>query len=723
MSVSNKANFLWIAVSMAATAGAFPSIWAEESLTLVREGEDASVIVLAEKPTRSAQLAAKELQHHVLLITGCKIAIVNEGTPLEGRTPLYVGDSESTHKLDLNDTEFKEQEHLVKVTSEYAVMIGHDWPDYGPISYEESGGWPGLDFGSPDFKVGTLYAVYDFLESLCNVRWYMVTELGTAYPIMKTLFVGTAERRKTPAMTYRRIGDRGWASPGTFGRPDGMGYVRNSNYGNARDGLLYALRTRQNGSTFHFGTHTLRMYNQKIGEAHPDWFVEGKPGPNVQLRLWKDEVVKQVSRDIVEYLNLPFAERAKPNPDFPIGLGDVCKVAPLDNRDFGDDCVPPRQLNRKGGFGDGQYSNYWFTFVNRVARKVREAHPDCWIASPAYASHFEPPEFELEPNVGIYMANTEGWTDDSYGLRTLAEWRKKAKRVFVYDYWYSKAQFPAVRPHEVAAYVRKQAEVGAEGMSMEMISNSNAVAYHLDYYVTMRMLFDRELEVDNILDDYYRMFYGPAEQPMREFWTAMESYRAKLSELGIGNKLWFVVSQTNIMGTLEKHLATAETLAAEEPCTSRVKVVRTGVIDMMKERIKFAQMVEDARVPEVNVAKTALKPVFDGKLDDDAWKQAAELSPFYRQVGGHGWRTPLTQRVTAPCPETKVKILWDDENLYLGFLLLENRMDKQNLNQKHSSPGLCTDDSLEVLIDVGRQRNKEDYAQIMMNALRVTWHQ
>ena len=76
-----------------------------------------------------------------------------------------------------------------------------------------------------------------------------------------------------------------------------------------------------------------------------------------------------------------------------------------------------------------------------------------------------------------------------------------------------------------------------------------------------------------------------------------------------------------------------------------------------------------------------------------------------------------------PCPDTKVKILWDDNNLYLGFLLLEKSMTKQKLNQKHSSPGLCTDDSLEVLIDVGRQRNKKDYAHIMVSALGIPWHQ
>ena len=103
--------------------------------------------------------------------------------------------------------------------------------------------------------------------------------------------------------------------------------------------------------------------------------------------------------------------------------------------------------------------------------------------------------------------------------------------------------------------------------------------------------------------------------------------------------------------------------------------------------------------------------------------RGATTSPFYRQKGGHGWRTPVTDRVMEPSPDTAAMVAWDGANLYLGFQFLEDRMDKQTLNQKHSSSGICLDDSVEFAIDVGRRLSKKDYVHVMMNADSLFWHQ
>ncbi|MDP6115958.1 MAG: DUF4838 domain-containing protein [Planctomycetota bacterium] len=675
--------------------GLFPALPAEESLTLVRDGQPASAVVLAGKPTRSAQLAAKELQHHVRLITGSEIAIVHEGVKLDGRKPLYVGESEPARKLGLKGADFEEQEHLVRVTGEYAVMIGKDWPDYGMVSYEKSGGWPGISVGAPDFQVGTLYAVYDFLEALCGVRWYMVTDAGTVYPRAKTLTVKAAERRRKPWTTYRRIGNRGWTKPGTFGRPDGMGYVRNRNYGKARDSLLYTLRTRQNGSTFHFGTHTLRMYNQTHAEAHPDWFVGGKPGPSVQLRLWKDEVVEQVSNDIVEYFRRPYIERVKSDPAFPMGFGNVCKVAPLDNRTFGDDCKPPRQPNRKGGFADGQYSNYWFTFVNRVAKRVLETHPDKWISAPAYASHFEPPEFGLSPNVGVHVANTEGWKAGSYGIRNLKAWRERVSRLFVYEYWYSKGRFPAVRPHHLADYIRQLKDLKVEGWQMEFFG-ANPAAEHLDFYVATKMLFDADADADEILEEYFRLFYGPGQEPMKKFWEAVEREKTRSGGLKIRNRtrLWYEIGKTDFIKVIETHLRDAEKLAVEEPYSSRLRIIRSGLLGMMQQRVGVARSAYSPRkriaCPEVPSA-----PRIDGAIDEEAWQSAAATTPFVRSNSFEA------------DARTVARLMRDKDYLYFAFFCKGiSPAPEKSPRRRHDSPQILREDGIRIALDMNRTRSK-----------------
>ena len=56
-------------------------------------------------------------------------------------------------------------------------------------------------------------------------------------------------------------------------------------------------------------------------------------------------------------------------------------------------------------------------------------------------------------------------------------------------------------------------------------------------------------------------------------------------------------------------------------------------------------------------------PVVDGKLDDAAWMAAIPLTPFLQQKAGR----PAAE-------QTELRILWDDESLYFGFLCRERAL-------------------------------------------------
>lgn len=49
--------------------------------------------------------------------------------------------------------------------------------------------------------------------------------------------------------------------------------------------------------------------------------------------------------------------------------------------------------------------------------------------------------------------------------------------------------------------------------------------------------------------------------------------------------------------------------------------------------------------------------VIDGKLDDAAWERAEVITQWY----------PLAKGFKGELPPSKVRLLWDDENLYIGF--------------------------------------------------------
>ena len=55
--------------------------------------------------------------------------------------------------------------------------------------------WPGIWD-----EQGTMYAVYDFLERYCNVRWFTPTEFGTDCPRQATLTVtGARAAARSPS--------------------------------------------------------------------------------------------------------------------------------------------------------------------------------------------------------------------------------------------------------------------------------------------------------------------------------------------------------------------------------------------------------------------------------------------------------------------------------------------------------------------------------------------
>ena len=132
---------------------------------------------------------------------------------------------------------------------------------------------------------------------------------------------------------------------------------------------------------------------------------------------------------------------------------------------------------------------------------------------------------------------------------------------------------------------------------------------------------------------------------------------------------------------------------------------------MMKFRIASGTKVVTTAIPEIEVKKTALKPIIDGKLDDAVWEGAATTSPF---VHTHA-RKAATEDVG--------KIAWDGERLYIGYILMEPYMEHQVLTHKSSSSGICLDDSVELFIDVGHRKpkSKRGYLQAMLTAGSIIW--
>lgn len=174
------------------------------NLELARAGQPAATIVVAEKPTRAAQLAAAELRAHVRLISGATLPIANDAADVKGPR-ILVGESKATQALGLKTADFKPQEYLVRFLPDTLVLMGRDKEEFEKLDYANPDGRTIPDLFDDH---ATCYAVYDFLQRHCGVRWYLPTDLGTVYDAAPTLKVTGTERRRTPGMEYRNEQDR-----------------------------------------------------------------------------------------------------------------------------------------------------------------------------------------------------------------------------------------------------------------------------------------------------------------------------------------------------------------------------------------------------------------------------------------------------------------------------------------------------------------------------------
>jgi Carbohydrate family 9 binding domain-like len=113
--------------------------------------------------------------------------------------------------------------------------------------------------------------------------------------------------------------------------------------------------------------------------------------------------------------------------------------------------------------------------------------------------------------------------------------------------------------------------------------------------------------------------------------------------------------------------------------------------------------------PRGYVAYRAVGPIqIDGKLDDPAW-QAAPWSEDFVDIEG--------DRRPKPRYRTRVKMLWDEKNLYLAAELEEPHV-WATLTQ-HDSYIFHDDNDFEVFLNPTGDSHL--YAELEMNALNTTW--
>lgn len=730
---------LWAACAVQATVLVVAN--SEAAVTLVRDAQPTATIVLGAEPTRAAQFAAFELQEHVRRITGATLTIVREGQPVGGEC-IWVGDSESTRAFGLPPEGFGPQEYAVQFVTGGVVLAGRDAPDTGQVVYDTDNlpacsGWPGFWE-----ERGTLHAVYDFLETYCGVRWFNPTELGTVYPRSANLTVGGPDIRRRPAMEYRdAIGATGdnpraydayvalWTSDaGEYRAWDAEAYRElhrrypdGNQYEEARGKLaqLFLLRMRNGGQVARCN-HSLYGYYARFWEpdpGHPELFVGRRPelfaqgyeGQPPQMCYSSQELVDQLAQDARDYYDGKATGRdqgifwapALPNP-FP--------VEPMDNGLF---CKCPRCQAVLAGsddtprfFSTGTHSDYFFSFVNAVARQLARTHPQGKIITLAYASHAEPPSFPLEPNVAVqfcFSSNRSPADRAQYEheLELLRRWARHGSGQPLYLWLYDTFPletarngkyhcFPGFFAHATGEQFRVFQECGVRGI------------FHCGYgqeveaYVTFKLMDDPTRNVDALLEEYFTGLYGPAAEPMRALYEGIERTwcdpALRPAEPVSGPQLaWGHLGTGERMAGFQALLDQARALAQTEDQLRRIALFEHGVWSYMVAGRQQYLARASAPIPAISVPLTSR---VDGDPAVVNWSAAASLpGPWYDRGGAD----PTPRRLSG-------RVVHDGEYLYLELT------DECDTAKLVAAPGVFPYDDWEIFVAAQRALPYRQYA-------------
>jgi len=511
--------------------------FAGDRLTLVKDGTPACTIVLAERPTRSAQMGALELQHVLKQITGAEIPIVRNVSDAKG-IPLFVGESPETVRRGLKTSDCKGEEYEVKCFPDAVVMIGNDSPDYGSVNYKTWQTFPSIDQNLHT----TLYAVYDFLEDLCGVRFYLPGDLGTTFTPRKTLTVEGRDFKRKPSM-------------------DGMRYQNFVGQWNPdypfpfRDVRLLALRWKS-VNLFGMSNHnTMALWyrywapavkNPALGklfiEKRPEYFAQGYQGrygagmnmrwayhedPDLppQVCATNPDVIKLLAKMVVN------AYRGIENPgaSYPKlhRLDGVLFSYPMLFEDNDSLCKCPkcRQFT-KGGL--------YFNFIDDLAKEVAKEEPDAYIAAGAYACPYSddyrfPEHMTLQLMYGvhawylpcIYNRHTELYNAyrKKAGSRPVTLWtymlspKWEATRIYKYEKF-----FPGFYPEAIIPIFRKFNADGIRGWFAETYLEVN----FLECYLAMNLCSNPKDDSEKRLEEFFPRYFCAAAVPMREYYREVE---------------------------------------------------------------------------------------------------------------------------------------------------------------------------------------------------------
>jgi hypothetical protein len=510
----------------------------ERGFEIVRKGKSVASIIkadIAENP-KVIDDAANELRYHLELATGAKLPILQErewkAIPRRNESAIHVGPTGHAKSAGIDVSLMKPNGFIMRTDGNQLFLLGKDGGEDTPLHDRVS--------------MGTLFAVYEFLEQQVGVRWLWPGELGEFIPRQETICSGTWDlsedvrlmQRQWQFETVPSAGKQGWSTDAAW-------------YKHKTDTYRWLRRQRISRSyTLDYG-EAFTEYWQRYQTSHPEYFnllPNGRREPDAQhpghVSMCQSEsgLWKQIVDDwkLHRTTMLPWVNCC-PNDTPNKCVCEKClawdghtvagqtSVLTRVREAYDRSALTPQDWYRELGPVSNRYARYLLSVQNE-ARKV---DPEATVIGYAYENYMRPPQrVPLNDRVVVMLANYLSFPYDeeiSRELRSDCEgWSATGARLILRpNITYGWHNLPAHYADRAGADVQFALSHGVIATDLDSLTGQWAAQGPSLYVIARAQLHPRQ-PVAEMLGDYYRGF-GPAAVDVRAYFDHWKANLAGLS--------------------------------------------------------------------------------------------------------------------------------------------------------------------------------------------------
>ena len=439
-----------------------------------------------------------------------------------------------------------------------------DWPHVDAYRLRTEGEDVVIEATTPD---GLRNGVYGLLTDHLDCHWFMPKGMGEELPARPDKSLSLAPLDETRSPSFFSSPGMSWGSAPRWDRQNRVVINRGRmNFGHAWQGLIAP--------------------QQFPYDKFPDMWARDRAGKVLEFdKGWSWTNFCSTSPDVIRIVAEKINAQFDASPDAVVASLDPNDLAPL--------CQCDRCLAVDKQYGvtetdDKQMADRLLHFSKEIHDRLKPEHKGKYLGILAYGFQTRPPKKAVpHPQHAATVCNFPSYFDHSRPFNDptssfnrdfheiVKGWGSRVKQFGFYDYY---GHYNFFGPWGIVQKMREDLPAFREagGTFVVIESQPNFAMNGLNLYVAAQLVRDVDVDVDAVVEQYMTKFFGPAAEPMREFFRTAERHYA-LTRPGTHTALR-VGRRPEFWQELDGHLKRAEELTrgADKRFADRITFTRDG---------------------------------------------------------------------------------------------------------------------------------------------------